>query len=254
MVSAKLQRHAISWDPQFIPRCDSTQGLARNAIDAGAGPGWLALTDFQVRGRGRQGRSWDAPPGRALLFSALLRSPVTTVSLTPLLAGLAVGQGIAAATGLPIELKWPNDVLVGGRKLGGVLCERPSGMLVIVGVGVNVNQSEQELSAELAATSIAIELGHHVAREPVLVALLNAFDDHWQRAAREGDGWIVSAWRSRSPMLGREVTFNLGGVQQAGMAEDISPDGALVIRAADGRLTTVSAGDVREVRTLRSQS
>ena len=252
-VSAGLRRVAIAWDPHFIPRCDSTQELARSAIEAGAGSGWLTITDFQRRGRGRQGRTWDAPPARALLFSALLRSPVATPSLVPLLAGQAVAQGIEDATGLLTELKWPNDVLAGGRKLAGILCERPSGSLVIVGVGANVNQSAEELTLESPATSIAVALGEPVSREAVMIALLNAFDTIWERAAREGSAWIVPAWRSRSLMLGREVTFNLGGIQQAGVAEDISDDGALVIRAADGRLTRLSAGDVHEVRTPGAQ-
>ncbi len=254
MVSANLRRGAIDWDPHFSPACDSTQALARHAIVDGAGAGWLALTDFQARGRGRQGRTWDAPPGRALLFSALLAPPVKAPSLAPLLAGLAVGQGIEDATGMGTELKWPNDVLAGGRKLAGILCERPSGPVVIVGVGLNVNQSADELSPEFAATSISIELGHTVAREPVLIAVLNAFDTHWQRAVKEGAGWIVSTWRERSRMLGRAVSFSLRGVHQEGVAEDISEDGALVIRDRDGRLTMVAAGDVRQVRTPGAQS
>ena len=253
MVSANLRRGAIPWDPHFTPTCDSTQSLARHAIEGGASAGFVAVTDFQARGRGRQGRTWDAPPGRALLFSAVLEPPFQTPSLAPLLAGLAVGQGIEDAMGIVTELKWPNDVLAGGRKLAGILCERPPGRLIIVGVGLNVNQSADELPTEIA-TSISIELGHMVPREPLLIALLDTFDTHWQRAAKEGATWIVSTWRRKSQMLGRAVTFSLFGVQQEGVAEDISPDGALVIRARDGRLTSLAAGDVREVRTPGAQS
>lgn len=248
-VSANLRCRAIRWDPHYTPTCESTQGLARHAVEGGVGAGYLAITDFQARGRGRQDRTWDAPPGRALLFSAVVEPPFETPSLAPLLAGLAVGQGIEDATGIVTELKWPNDVLAGGRKLAGILCERPSGPLLIVGVGLNVNQSGDELAPEFAATSISLELRHLVPREPVLIAVLNAFDSHWQRAAAVGAAWIVPTWRAKSRMLGRAVTFSLQGVQQEGVAEDISADGALLIRARDGRLTSVTAGDVREVRT-----
>ncbi len=252
-VSANLHRRAIPWDLHFTATCDSTQDLARDALIGGAGAGFVAATDFQALGRGRRGRTWSAPPARALLFSAVLPLPGGAASLTPLLAGLALVQGIEDATSIVADLKWPNDLLAGGRKLAGILSERPPGPLVIVGVGVNVNQSAGELPQDVAATSLAIELGHTVRREPVLVAVLNAFDDHWERAAKEGAGWIVSTWRHRSQMLGRPVTFVLDGVQQDGVAEDVNADGALVIRSADGRLMSVAAGDVREVRTPDAQ-
>lgn len=247
----RLRPGPISWELHFTATCASTQDLARQALKAGAGSGYLIATDFQSAGRGRQGRGWSAPAGRALLFSAIL-PPAGLTGLTPLLAGLAVADGIAEATGIAPEIKWPNDLLYGGRKLAGILAERPSSGLTIIGVGINVNQSEDELPPAADATSVAIELGHELARESLLAGVLNSLNAGWGRAAAEGSDWIVPEVRRRVSMLGREVSFTIDGVSQQGVAEDIDAAGGLVVRFRDGRRTTMLAGDVREVRPARN--
>lgn len=237
----------ITWTLHYEPVCRSTQDLARAAAARGAQQGWTVVTDLQQEGRGRQGRSWVAPAETALLFSTILRPPRDVLPLLPLLAGVTVAGGIEASTGALPDLKWPNDILLNGKKLAGILLERPVGADVILGVGLNVNQSSKELPD--GATSLRVELGHELEREPLLAAILNDLGNAYERADREGIGWIVPGWRSRSSMLGDAVTFRRNGELIRGIAEDIADDGALQVRLDDGSRINVVAGEVERVRT-----
>jgi len=245
-VTSQLVTGEISWSLHYEPECESTQDLAREAVAGGAAPGWTVTTDLQRHGRGRRGRSWTAPVGQALLFSTVLQPPVDVLPLLPLLAAVTVAGGVELSTGAAPELKWPNDVLLNGKKLAGILLERPPGSLVILGVGLNANQSAPELLE--GATSLAVEVGHPVNREDVLAAILNDLSNAYERADREGVDWILPGWRSRTSMLGKPVTFRRDGVLQHGLAEDVGIDGALLMRTADGSRLSVVAGDVDLVR------
>jgi BirA family biotin operon repressor/biotin-[acetyl-CoA-carboxylase] ligase len=164
----------------------------------------------------------------------------------PLLAGLAVAGGIEVSTGAVADLKWPNDVLLKGKKLAGILLERPAGADVVLGVGLNVNQSRGDIAE--GGTSLAIEMGHEFEREPLLAAILNDLGNAYERADREGVGWIVPGWKSRSSMLGAPVAFHRDGALIRGVAEDIAEDGALQVRLDDGSRISVVAGEVERVR------
>ena len=168
-VRALLVEGEIKWSLHYEPSCSSTQDLARSAATGGADQGWTVITDLQLEGRGRRGRSWIAPRGTALLFSTILQPPVDVLALLPLLAALSVAGGIEVATGVVPELKWPNDVLFHGHKLAGILLEHPGGAAVVLGVGVNVNQVAADLPE--GATSLLAEIGHSLDREPLLAAI-----------------------------------------------------------------------------------
>jgi BirA family biotin operon repressor/biotin-[acetyl-CoA-carboxylase] ligase len=246
-VRARLVDGEITWKLHYEPSCSSTQDLARDATTRGAEQGWTVVTDLQREGRGRQGRSWVAPAETALLFSTILRPPRDVLPLLPLLAALTVAGGIEVSTGAVPDLKWPNDVLLNGKKLAGILLERPAGADVILGVGLNVNQSRENVPD--GGTSLAIELGRALEREPLLAAILNDLGNAYERADREGVGWIVPGWRSRSSMLGDRVAFHRDGAPIRGIAEDVSQDGALQVRLDDGSRISVVAGEVERVRT-----
>ena len=246
LVRARLTVGEIPWILQFEAACDSTQDLARLAAGQGADQGWTIVTDFQRGGRGRQGRSWVAPPGEALLFSTILRPPIDVLPLLPLLAAVTVAGGIEVSTGAVADLKWPNDVLFNGKKLAGILIERPPGPSVVLGVGVNVNQRAEDLPE--AGTSLRVELGHPVEREALLAAILNDLANAYDRADREGVDWIVPAWRSRSAMLGTPITFRRDGETVRGTADDIADDGALLVRMPDGSRVPIVAGEVEQIR------
>jgi len=249
-VRARLVAGEVVWRLHFEPSCSSTQDLARAAAARGAGEGWTVVTDAQRVGRGRQGRSWVAPAETAILFSTILRPPLDVVPLLPLLAALTVAGGIELATGAVPDLKWPNDVLLKGKKLAGILLERPVGADVVLGVGLNVNQSRGDVPD--GGTSLAIELGHELEREPLLAAILNDLGNAYERADREGVGWIVPGWRSRSSMLGELVAFHRDGARIRGIAEDVLADGALRVRLEDGSRISVVAGEVERVRRAQS--
>jgi BirA family biotin operon repressor/biotin-[acetyl-CoA-carboxylase] ligase len=245
-VRAGLLTGEVTWRLHYEPSCSSTQELARAAGARGAEEGWTVVTDLQREGRGRQGRSWVAPPETALLFSTILRPPRDVLPLLPLLAALAVAGGVEVSTGAVPDLKWPNDILLHGKKLAGILLERPAGSDVVLGVGLNVNQTHGDLPD--GGTSLALELGHEVEREPLLAAILNDLGNAYERADREGVSWIVPGWRSRSSMLGQAVAFHRDGAQIRGIAEDIAEDGALQVRLEDGSRVSVVAGEVERVR------
>lgn len=249
-VRDRLVAGEVIWRLHYEPSSTSTQDLARAAAARGAGEGWTVVTDVQHEGRGRLGRSWVAPPETALLFSTILRPPLDVLPLLPLLAALAVAGGIEVTTGAVPDLKWPNDVLLNGKKLAGILLERPAGPDVVLGVGLNVNQSRGDLPD--GGTSLAIELGHELEREALLAAILNDLGNAYERADREGVGWIVPGWRSRSSMLGDTVAFYRDGVLTRGVAEDVLADGALRVRLEDGTPISVVAGEVERLRTVQS--
>ena len=249
-VRDRLVAGEVIWRLHYEPSSTSTQDLARAAAARGAGEGWTVVTDVQHEGRGRLGRSWVAPPETALLFSTILRPPLDVLPLLPLLAALAVAGGIEVTTGAVPDLKWPNDVLLNGKKLAGILLERPAGPDVVLGVGLNVNQSRGDLPD--GGTSLAIELGHELEREALLAAILNDLGNAYERADREGVGWIVPGWRSRSSMLGDTVAFYRDGVLTRGVAEDVLADGALRVRLEDGSPISVVAGEVERLRTAQS--
>ena len=168
---------------RFVEECASTQRL----LDAEEAEGTTVATDLQTHGRGRLGRTWEAPPGLALLFSVLLR-PQPPMALWPelsLVAGDAVAAALRQETGVAAELSHPNDVLIEDRKLAGILAEASTGR-VVLGVGVNVNQTADELPAETAkpSTSLQVETGSEWPRAPLLAAILRQLErsyDDWPR-------------------------------------------------------------------------
>jgi BirA family transcriptional regulator, biotin operon repressor / biotin---[acetyl-CoA-carboxylase] ligase len=168
---------------RFVEECASTQRLLDPDEDEGA----TAATDLQTHGRGRLGRTWEAPSGRALLFSVLLhpRPPMAIWPELSLVAGDAVATALRGQTGVAAELSHPNDVLIDGRKVAGILPEATVGR-VVLGIGVNVNQTTEELPAETPkpATALRIETGREWPRAPLLAAILLELErryDDWQR-------------------------------------------------------------------------
>jgi BirA family biotin operon repressor/biotin-[acetyl-CoA-carboxylase] ligase len=178
-----LLRGRLGRPYRFVDQCTSTQRL----VDPDGPEGATVATDHQTHGRGRLGRTWEAPAGRALLFSVLLR-PTPPMALWPelsLVAGEAVAASLRAETGVSAALSHPNDVVIAGRKLAGILPEATSGR-VVLGIGVNVNQAAEELPAETPKppTSLRLETGREWPRAPLLATILLELErlyDEWQR-------------------------------------------------------------------------
>ena len=246
LVSSQLPPGPPAWTIRWLPEVGSTQDLVREAALNGAGEGWTVVTDWQREGRGRLGRQWTTPAGRDLLFSVLLRPGRPLLSLLPLLAGVAIVDGLRLVTGLPVELKWPNDLLLGRHKLAGILLEHGPDDATALGVGVNVNSALAELPPQ--AASISAALGRKVRREPLLAAILLSLKRGLDRAREEGQAWVIPAWREHSSMLGRPITYEQDGVSRSAVAEDLEEDGALRVLRDDGSQTRIYAGDVRLLR------
>jgi len=237
----------------------STGSTNADLLAAGGRAGQVLVAEEQTAGRGRSGRTWVSQPGASLTFSVLLRPtsvPLAARGWLPLLTGVAVAAGVRSASGVAAALKWPNDVLVGDRKLAGILAEQaPDEDAVVIGVGLNVALPEAALPvspAGLPATSLRVE-GADVAREPLLVEILRALE-RWYLAftadpdpARSG---LLAQYRADCATLGRQVRVELpAGRALSGTAEDIDPSGRLLVRPAGASSATpVSAGDVIHLR------
>jgi BirA family biotin operon repressor/biotin-[acetyl-CoA-carboxylase] ligase len=237
----------------FFPECGSTNDETRLLAEAGEPEGALAVTDFQSAGRGRLGRPWQAPRGSSLLFSLLLRPPIeATRALLPVMAvSLGVMEGIRRACGLPARLKWPNDVLIRGRKAGGILCELgldgATVKYVTVGIGLNVNFDPRAVEGiPPEATSIQAELGRPQPRAPLLRAILEKIEPRYAEILRGGS--LRTEWARALDTLGRRVRVILPDGELSGVAESVDEAGALLLRPDDGALQTIPAGDVTHVR------
>jgi BirA family transcriptional regulator, biotin operon repressor / biotin---[acetyl-CoA-carboxylase] ligase len=215
----------------------------------GAPEGTVIVADYQTAGRGRRGRAWTAPPGSALLFSVLLRPPFPPARWPELsLAGAcAVAEGVWAATGLTPRVKWPNDVLVGDRKVAGVLAEGIVGVAahVVLGVGINVLGGAELWPPALAerAASLAA-LGYRGQRQPVLTAVLGRLAARYADLCERGFAPVREACR-RWGTFG--VPVAAGGHE--GVAIDLGPDGELLLRHADGRTHAIRAGEIDIIHT-----
>lgn len=233
-----------------LEEVDSTQNAARALAEAGAPEGSVVWAEHQTHGRGRLGRSWIDERGAALLISVILRPDPRSSQLPQisLLAGVAVAEAVHKESGLPVMLDWPNDLLIQGRKVAGILAEsfppgeRPA---VVVGIGVNVNQTRfpEELAGR--ATSLTLEAGHPFDRERLLRVLLERLELWYRRWGTEGFGPVRNAWRQAARTLGQRVVVEQG---TGGIAVDLAEDGALVVRADSGAIVRQIAGEVREAQ------
>ena len=233
-----------------LDQVDSTQTVAFALAERGATDRTVVVADQQAAGRGRRGRVWQAFACISLLASILVCFwlPQALLAILSLTTAVATAEALRRVARLEPRLKWPNDVLVGGRKIAGILLESravaSSEPVLVIGVGVNLGQ--REFPPELAgrATSVALETGHAVDRETMLAALLEEFDAWRARLEGEGFGPVRERWRSLSDTIGRHVTVD--GV--SGTATDLDGDGALLIDVGDG-VRRVIAGEITTSET-----
>ena len=243
-----LQTNFVGRSVTYRESVDTTMGIAAEEAAAGAPEGAIVLAEEQTVGRGRMGRSWVSPPGVSLYFTLVLRPTVEQLRYMAVIAPLAVSLAIEETTGLTPRIKWPNDVLIGDRKVSGVLIEaKLTGDEVqhaLIGIGINVNL-DVTAHAEIReiATSLRVECGEEVQREEVLAATLNHIEDLYKRL-RAGEAVSV-AWKERLDTLGKHVRVTIaGGESQEGVAIHADSDGSLIIRRDDGSHGRVEAGEV----------
>ncbi len=221
----------------YVDSCPSTQDLLAEDAPEGA----VAATDLQSSGRGRQGRTWEAPAGAALLCSIALRPPPgARVPELTLVGALAVAQAVEKAAGAPVAIKWPNDVLLDGRKVAGILGELRE-TLVVLGIGVNVNQTAADLpaAARTPAVSIRAVSGHTHDRAALLGSLLARLDTAYDRWLEGGLASLREEIERRDALRGREVEVE----GRRGVAVGIDDEGRLALEAGGERIA-VSSGEV----------
>ena len=231
---------------------DSTNRVAGDLARQGAAEGTVVVADAQSAGRGRMGRRWESPAGENLYFSVLLTPNVepARVPQLALVAAVAVHEGLAACCPeIPARIKWPNDILVEGRKVAGILCEASLEAdrvhRVVLGIGINVNGVSVPRALRASATTLRIAGGREVSRPALLGAVLNQLEARYQGWLRDGSlSGILDYFERHSALNGRPVAAeNLSGVVH-GTARGITPAGELVIETAAGALLQLLAGDV----------
>jgi BirA family biotin operon repressor/biotin-[acetyl-CoA-carboxylase] ligase len=222
-------------------RVDSTNERAKELAAGGAAGGLVVTADEQTAGRGRQGREWFAPPGGALLYSALLR-PLGDRPLLPLSVPLAVCEAAEELAQVECALKWPNDVWIGERKLAGVLIEgRPEEDWAVIGIGLNIDIPEGSFPAELRSTATSLrEVGFAAALDAVNAALGRWVDEDTPR--------VLAEFRRRDALAGRRISWSDG----SGVADGVDDAGHLLVRSDSGDRLALGAGEVHLDLSRRS--
>ncbi len=251
------ERHPLTHNSQpfLLHRLDevgSTNDVAKELAQQGAAEGTAVVADCQTAGRGRLQRRWASPKGKGIYLSVILRPaiPVTRAPQLTMLAAVAVAQAIRRVTGLEARTKWPNDVMVGEKKVCGILTEvSAQGMnlnFAVVGIGLNVLTTPDDLPKDVRdeATSLAMELGQPVDRERVLQGVLQSLAEYYHRYRTEPFRSLLGEYKSLDIVLGNTVTVIDNQTQITGIAEDVDEFGTLTLRLPDGRWHLVRTGKV----------
>ena len=248
-----LSTRYVGASVHYIRSVGSTNAVLHELAADDAPSGTVVLADEQTGGRGRVGRAWFSPEARGIWVSVLLRTDLPAERLAPLsVAGaVAVAEALRKHTGLDVRVKWPNDLMVEERKLGGLLVESAQAAdgsieFASVGLGLNVNLRGEEIPPELAAraTSLAVCLGHDVSRLEVLRTVLLALEECFEKFERGGMESFRAQWRELSMLLGRKVVLQGTQGDRVARVVDIAPTGALRLELPSGEIEEVWHGDV----------
>lgn len=245
-ITSRLKTRFIGQKVIYFPRLASTMDVARQEALRGAAEGTVIIAGEQTAGRGRLKRLWLSPPGNIAL-SVILYPAVSSLPYLIMIASLAVVHSIEAVTGLKAQIKWPNDILIGGKKVAGILIENEvRGSRVayaIIGIGINANMKPSNLdAASVLATSLKDELDKNVLPADVVRQLLIEMEPLYLTLP-DGEN-VYQEWRDRLDTLGKRV-FVISGISRLeGIAESVDRSGTLVLRHDDGSSTSIIAGDI----------
>ncbi len=243
----------------LFARVSSTNDVVRRRAAAGAPARTTAIAETQTDGRGQHGRRWDSPPAASLLMSVLLRPPaIEALGTTPIRVGSAVARAIEECTGIDVRIKWPNDLIVDGRKIGGILCEASTsaaGAAIVAGIGINVTQQAHDFPQAITATAISLRQAGaaSVDRGALAGAVLHALAGHEDRIAAPLEEAELQAFAARDALHGAAVVLDDG---RTGIAAGITADGELRVRTDAGTISvhtkTVRTTGVRDVAHERA--
>jgi BirA family transcriptional regulator, biotin operon repressor / biotin---[acetyl-CoA-carboxylase] ligase len=252
ILKERLAGQRIGGLVRYFREVDSTNTMAYRLAREGAPEGMVVVADAQGKGKGRLNRVWQSPPGRNLYVSIILRpriDPPAAPQLT-LVAGVAVAEFLTACGRKDVTIKWPNDVLIAGKKICGILTEMSSSArgvdFIVLGVGLNVNMSREDFEPALGdiATSLKIETGTTHDRIEVISGLLNFFETWYKVFLRRGFPGVRDVWLRHADILGRPIRVVFREDTQTGVVLGIDDDGTIVMKGADGTTRLVIAGDV----------
>ncbi|MGH7967282.1 MAG: biotin--[acetyl-CoA-carboxylase] ligase [Limisphaerales bacterium] len=257
LLSRLSSSQVIGRDIRVFEETTSTNDVVDKLGRDGVAEGVVVFAESQTRGRGRLGRQWLSPARKGLWFSVLLRPKLHLQAATQLtvLSATALRRALELQTGLKPEIKWPNDILLSGRKVAGILTELTAEVdsirYLVLGIGVDVNLNAGDFAPELRrqATSLKIESGKAVSRPDLAVAILSELDADYQRLAGGGFAELAEEWQAHCTTLGRHVSIRTGERVVRGCAESLGDEGALLVRTEHGHLEPVTGGDVTLERT-----
>jgi BirA family biotin operon repressor/biotin-[acetyl-CoA-carboxylase] ligase len=250
LISRLSQPRIIGRDIQVFQQTGSTNDIAEKLARDGVQEGVVVFAETQTRGRGRLGRGWISPPGQGLWFSVLLRPQLPPDSVTQLTiaAATAVARAIRIQTGLALQIKWPNDILIGGKKAVGILTELSAELdrvrYVVLGIGVDVNAESFPGELGAIATSLALSAGRRFSRGDLAAAILQELDHDYARIRRGEFAALAEEWEQQCVTLGQRVQIHIGNRTISGRCESLDNDGALLVRTDHGRLERIIGGDV----------
>jgi BirA family transcriptional regulator, biotin operon repressor / biotin---[acetyl-CoA-carboxylase] ligase len=252
MYSRLGRTRVIGREIQVFQETTSTNDLMARLARAGVKEGVVIFAESQTQGRGRLGRTWISPARKGLWFSVLLRPEIAPQAATQLTIASAtsLARAITLQTGIVPEIKWPNDILIRGRKIAGILTEMSAELdhlkEVILGIGIDVNLEAHEFPAPLRkiATSIRIESGQMTDRAGLAVAILRELDRDYERIKRGEFDAVAEQWQRHCSTIGSQVSIRVGDRVVRGRAESLDADGALLLRGQHGHLERIIGGDV----------
>ncbi len=242
----------IGRDIQVFQETTSTNDVMEKLARDGVREGVAVFAETQTRGRGRMGRNWLSQPGKGLWFSVMLRPALAPSSATRLMvaAAVALSRSIRLTTGVQPEIKWPNDLLIGGRKVAGILMEMHAELdhlrYVILGMGVDVNHVPADFPHSLRSTvtSLAIACKRPVSRAELAVALLRELDTCYHLVLQGQYAGLSEEWQRHSCTIGQRVRIRIGDRLVEGLAESLDEEGGLMVRTQFGRLEHILSGVV----------
>ena len=236
-------------------RVESTNNVAAEMAAKGETHGTVVVAEEQTAGRGRLGRNWYSEKTSGIYVSVILRPPLAPAAAPALtlVAGLAAQQALSSVTSLPVDIRWPNDILLGGKKLGGILTEMSAEMdrlhSVVIGIGLNVNHRAMPAELKDVATSLRIEGGRHYARVPVLVALLKELERYYLLLLAEGSAAVTQRWAAVSTFAeGKRVKVRTASGEYEATTAGLEASGALRVRRDDGREQSLVSAEILEVK------
>ncbi len=248
---ASLKTHSFGHPLYYLLTIDSTNDYAKRAAGRGASEGTLVVSEEQTKGRGRRGRSWFSPPGTAILMSLILRpelEPFETAGIT-LITAVAVSEAIFEVTELEAGIKWPNDIIIAGKKAGGILTEAGKDTdgrrYLIVGIGLNVNTGKFPEELRGKATSLRLCRGREVSRRELLIAVIAELERFYFNFIKTGRfSRIINRYREKSVTIGRRVKLIRAGREFEARAIDVTDKGGLLIKRDNGEIEEILSGEV----------